>query len=65
MTKQIADSLNAMLAPKGVGVVIESSHLCLQARGAQKKDCVMSTSSFTGLFKTDQRTRSEFLELIR
>jgi GTP cyclohydrolase I len=65
MTKQIADTLNDVLGPKGVGVVIEASHLCMQARGVEKQNSKISTSSFTGLFKKDPRTRAEFLDLIR
>ena len=65
MTKQIADTLNDVLKPKGVGVVIEASHLCMQARGVEKQNSKISTSSFTGLFKKDPRTRAEFLDLIR
>lgn len=65
MTKQIADTLNDVLKPKGVGVVIEASHLCMQARGVEKQNSKISTSSFEGLFKKDPRTRAEFLDLIR
>lgn len=64
LTKQITDTLNETLKPKGVGVVIQSQHLCMQARGAEKQNCQMVTSSFAGLIKEDSRTRSEFLELI-
>ncbi len=65
LTKQIADTLNKVLKPKGVGVVIEASHLCMQARGVEKQGSKMSTSSFIGLFKKDSRTRAEFLTLIQ
>lgn len=65
LTKQIADTLNEVLGPKGVGVVIEAAHLCMQARGVEKQSSKISTSSFTGLFIKDARTRSEFLNLIK
>ncbi len=64
LTKQIADALNDMLNPRGVGVVISAEHLCMKARGVEKQNCVISTSSFTGLFKKNTDTRSEFLSLI-
>jgi len=65
LTKQIADTLNDLLKPKGVGVVIKAEHLCMKARGVEKQNCVISTSSFTGLFLNNQNTREEFLGLIR
>lgn len=65
LTKQIADTLNEMLSPRGVGVVIKAEHLCMKARGVEKQNCEISTSSFTGLFKKNIDTRSEFLDLIR
>lgn len=65
LTKQIASTLNDVLGPKGVGVIIEASHFCMMARGVEKQSCIMSTSSFTGLFLKDSRTRSEFLHLIK
>lgn len=65
LTKQIADMLNDMLKPRGVGVVIKAEHLCMKARGVEKQNCEISTSSFTGLFIKNQNTRSEFLDLIK
>ena len=65
LTKQIADTLNELLGPKGVGVVLKAEHLCMKARGVEKQNCEIITSSFTGLFIKDDRTRSEFLNLIR
>lgn len=65
LTKQIADTLNDMLKPKGVGVVIKAEHLCMKARGVEKQNSVISTSAFTGLFKKNINTRSEFLNLIK
>lgn len=64
LTKQIADTLNDLLKPKGVGVVIKASHLCMKARGVEKQNCEITTSSFTGLFRSNLNTRSEFLNLI-
>ena len=65
LTKQIADTLNELLKPKGVGVVIRAEHLCMKARGVEKQNSVISTSAFTGLFKKNINTRSEFLNLIK
>jgi len=65
LTKQIADTLNNMLKPRGVGVVIKAEHLCMKARGVEKQNCVISTSSFTGLFIKNVNTRAEFLNLIQ
>jgi GTP cyclohydrolase I len=65
LTKQIADTLNDLLKPKGVGVVIKAEHLCMKARGVEKQNCVISTSSFTGHFIKNLNTREEFLNLIR
>ncbi len=65
LTKQIADTLNDMLKPRGVGVVMVAKHLCMKARGVEKQNCTISTSSFTGLFKKNMNTRSEFLDLIK
>src|SRR5690606_666595 len=65
LAEQIADALNETLNPKGVGVVIQGQHLCMQARGVEKQACTMVTSSFAGLFRSDIRTRTEFLGLIK
>ena len=65
LTKQIADTLSELLSPKGIGVVMEAEHLCMKARGVEKLNTIMSTSSFTGLFKSNMNTRSEFLTLIK
>lgn len=64
LTKQIADTLNDFLHPKGVGVVIKATHLCMKARGVEKQNCEITTSAFTGLFRSNFNTRSEFLNLI-
>jgi GTP cyclohydrolase IA len=60
MTKQIADFLMERLQPKGVGVVIEASHLCAVMRGVRKPGTIMTTSHVLGLFRNADRTRAEF-----
>ncbi|MFC1564166.1 GTP cyclohydrolase I FolE [candidate division KSB1 bacterium] len=64
MTTQIAETLNDYLEPKGVGVIATAQHLCMMMRGVQKQNAIMTTSSMRGLFKSDPRTRSEFLSLV-
>ncbi|WP_425405238.1 GTP cyclohydrolase I FolE [Hwanghaeella sp.] len=64
MTAQIANAINDVLAPKGVGVVIEATHECMTTRGVNKQGVSMVTSTLLGTFKQDPRTRSEFLRLI-
>ncbi|MEE9253125.1 MAG: GTP cyclohydrolase I FolE [Thermodesulfobacteriota bacterium] len=65
MTKQIAVLLNDALNPKGVAVVVEGYHLCVAMRGVKKAEANMLTSSMKGVFKKDERTRMEFLSLIK
>ncbi|MBU0577519.1 GTP cyclohydrolase I FolE [Patescibacteria group bacterium] len=65
LTKQIADTLMELLKPNGVGVVIKATHLCMKARGVEKQNCEITTSSFTGPFRSNLNTRSEFLDLIK
>jgi GTP cyclohydrolase IA len=65
LTKQIAECLEEILQPKGVGVVIEAMHLCMSMRGVEKQSSYTTTSSMLRCFKSDARTRSEFLSLIR
>ena len=60
MTKQIADFLMERLQPRGVGVVMEASHLCAVMRGVRKPGTIMTTSHVLGLFRTADRTRAEF-----
>ncbi|MFC1656315.1 GTP cyclohydrolase I FolE [Patescibacteria group bacterium] len=64
LTSQIADALNDSLKPKGVGVILEAKHLCMMARGVEKQNSVVTTSSVTGIFKSNTSTRSEFLRHI-
>ncbi len=61
LTNQVADAMTEILDPLGVGVVIEGKHLCMMMRGVQKQDSNMITSAMRGTFRTDPRTRSEFL----
>ncbi len=65
LTMQIANTLTELLKPKGVGVVITAEHLCMKARGVEKQNTLVITSSFKGLFKNNAKTRNEFLRLIK
>ena len=65
LTVQIADALMKCLEPSGVGVVVEAKHLCMMMRGVEKQNSVMKTSCLLGSFKSDARTRSEFLALLK
>ncbi|MDJ0961565.1 MAG: GTP cyclohydrolase I FolE [Acidimicrobiia bacterium] len=65
LTNQVADALMDILEPHGAAVVIEGKHLCMMMRGVQKQDSSMITSSMRGTFKSDARTRNEFLDLVR
>ncbi len=64
LTVQIRDSIQEALSPMGVAVVIEASHMCMQMRGVEKQSSATTTSAFTGIFLSDQRTREEFMTLI-
>ena len=63
LTDQVADALMDVLDPRGVGVVIEAYHLCMMMRGVEKQNSKTLTSAVRGLFRSDQRTREEFLTL--
>lgn len=63
--QQICDELDRVLQPKGIGIVIEAQHLCMMMRGVEKQHSQAVTSHVKGTFKSDARTRQEFLELIR
>ncbi len=65
MTTQIANLLNETLQPDGVGVVVEGQHMCMMMRGVQKDKAKMITSAMLGSFRDDEKTRNEFLNLIR
>ena len=64
MTAQIADALNTVIQPRGVGVVVEGVHHCMTTRGIQKEGVAMITSSMFGDFRDDPKTRREFLNMI-
>jgi GTP cyclohydrolase I len=64
LTTEIATAINNILEPKGVGVVMEARHLCMMMRGVEKQESLAVTSCMLGRFRTDARTRSEFLSLI-
>ena len=64
LTHQIADSLRGVIDPKGVAVVMEGQHMCMQMRGVEKQNSFASTSAMSGQFKKSAETRSEFLSII-
>ena len=64
MTQQIAETLNKVISPNGVAVILEGEHMCMQMRGVQKRNSYATTSYMTGVFREDQRTRQELLTLI-
>ena len=65
LTEEISACLEKNLKPEGVAVVIEASHLCMQMRGVEKQNSVTTTSAFTGVFLKQEKTRSEFMNLIQ
>lgn len=65
LTIEIRDSIQRTLAPKGVAVVLECAHMCMQMRGVQKQNSVTTTSAFTGLFMNNDATRKEFINLVQ
>lgn len=65
LTIEIRDCIQRTLEPKGVAVVIEASHMCMQMRGVQKQNSVTTSSAFTGLFLSSDTTRKEFINLIQ
>ncbi len=65
MTAQIADTIQRVLKPKGVAVVIDAAHQCMTTRGVHKTESSTITSRMLGVFRDDPRTRAEFMGLIR
>jgi GTP cyclohydrolase I len=65
LTTQIAETIQKVIEPQGVGVVIEARHLCMMMRGVEKQHSAAVTSSMLGCFRNGEETRSEFLSLIR
>ena len=64
LNAQIAHCIEHVLAPRGVGVVIEASHQCMTTRGVRKSGVTMVTSQMLGTFREDERTRAEFLNIV-
>ena len=65
LTSQIADTIQEKIAPLGVAVVVEATHLCMSMRGVEKQNSFAVTSAMLGAFRDSSRTRMEFLELIK
>ncbi len=65
LTTQVAEAVEQVLEPKGVAVIAEAIHLCMMMRGIQQQNASAITSSMRGAFKSDSKTRSEFMDLIR
>jgi GTP cyclohydrolase IA len=65
LTTQIAETIQKVIEPQGVGVVVEARHLCMMMRGVEKQHSAAVTSSMLGSFRESEETRSEFLSLIR
>jgi len=65
MTRQIADTIDEILDPQGVAVILEGSHMCSMMRGVKKQEASMVTSAMLGCFKTNDKTRNEFLSHVR
>lgn len=65
LTQQIARAVEQVTGARGVGVVVEAKHFCMMMRGVEKQNSVMATSMMLGSFRTDHRTRTEFLDLLR
>ncbi len=65
LTTQVAETIEEVLEPKGVAVIAEAIHLCMMMRGVKQQNASAITSSMRGAFKSDSKTRSEFMDLIR
>ncbi len=64
LTEQICDAINDAIQPKGVAVVIQARHMCMEMRGVEKINSTTTSSALRGLFKKDEKTRAEFFSLI-
>jgi len=64
LTEQIADAIMQTIQPKGVAVVIQARHMCMEMRGVEKINSTTTSSALRGLFKKDEKTRAEFFNLI-
>lgn len=64
LTEQIAHAVESVTGARGVGVIVEAKHFCMMMRGVEKQNSVMKTSMMLGTFRTDHRTRTEFLNLV-
>jgi len=64
LTEQIADAIMNTIKPKGVAVVVQARHMCMEMRGVEKINSTTTSSALRGLFKKDEKTRSEFFSLI-
>jgi GTP cyclohydrolase I len=65
LTRQVAQAIQTILEPQGVAVVMEATHMCMVMRGVQKLSSWTVTSAMVGVFQSEQKTREEFLDLIR
>ena len=65
LTNEVAESIERVLKPAGVAVVVECTHMCMVMRGVQKQNSVMKTSSMVGAFRSNPSTRAEFLALLK
>ncbi len=64
MTEQIADAITETIKPKGVAVVLEARHMCMEMRGVEKINSTTVSSALRGLFKSDAKTREEFMSMV-
>lgn len=65
LTRQIAESIMEITDAEGVGVIIEAKHMCMMMRGVEKQNSLMKTSAMLGSFRSEQKTRDEFLSLLK
>jgi len=65
LTAQIAETIMSVTNAQGVGVIIEAQHMCMMMRGVEKQNSLMKTSAMLGVFRSEQKTREEFLALLR